>query len=249
MCSIISLFRIMSNTHHAHPYRWTYTGQPLVRATPFSQTRRQQRQGRAWFSPRPQCFERVFYPPRPYKRAATQLAMYLAPSGRTLLISDVPDASPTMSSHPQVCQRQLCHGLCPSPVSPSSWGAPSARTIPPTLDRLQLVIDDTVTRMPHLPQHHLPAATPTTQRITPRTGQHALAIGLLRHDAIGPLDQPTQRHHQRCEHHLHLLGLARGMETIIANAMEPFRQNMLHHPTNERQRRDLFLLPLLGLVI
>jgi len=65
------------NTHHAHPYRWTYTGQPLVRATPFSQTRRQPRQGRAWFSPRPQCFERVFYPPRPYKRAATQLAMNL----------------------------------------------------------------------------------------------------------------------------------------------------------------------------
>jgi len=24
------------NTHHAHPYRWTYVGQPLVRATPFS---------------------------------------------------------------------------------------------------------------------------------------------------------------------------------------------------------------------
>ena len=35
------------NTHHAQPYRWTYTGQPLVRAMPFSQTRRQQRQGRA----------------------------------------------------------------------------------------------------------------------------------------------------------------------------------------------------------
>jgi hypothetical protein len=31
-------------------------------------------------------------------------AMYLAPSGRTLFISDVPDASPTASSHPQVCQ-------------------------------------------------------------------------------------------------------------------------------------------------
>jgi hypothetical protein len=29
---------------------------------------------------------------------------HLAPSGRTLLISDVPDASPTASSHPQVCQ-------------------------------------------------------------------------------------------------------------------------------------------------
>ena len=58
------------NTHHAHPYRWTYTGQPLVRATPFSQTRRQQRQGRAWFSPRPQRFARAFYPPRPYRRAA-----------------------------------------------------------------------------------------------------------------------------------------------------------------------------------
>ena len=58
------------NTHQAHPYRWTYTGQPLVRATPFSQTRRQQRQGRAWFSSRPQRFERAFYPPRPYKRTA-----------------------------------------------------------------------------------------------------------------------------------------------------------------------------------
>jgi transposase len=56
-------------THHAHPYRWTYTGQPLVRATPFSHTRRQQRHGRAWFSPRPKRFERAFYPPRPYKRA------------------------------------------------------------------------------------------------------------------------------------------------------------------------------------
>jgi hypothetical protein len=58
------------NTHHAHPYRWTYTGQPLVRATPFSRTRRQQRHGRAWFSPQPKRFERVFYPPRPYKRGA-----------------------------------------------------------------------------------------------------------------------------------------------------------------------------------
>ncbi len=58
------------NTHHAHPYRWTYTGQPLVRATPFSQTRRQQRHGRTWFSARPKRFERAFYPPRPYKRAA-----------------------------------------------------------------------------------------------------------------------------------------------------------------------------------
>jgi putative transposase len=65
------------NTHHAHPSRWTSTGQPLGRATPFSQTRRQQRQGRAWFSPRPHRFERVFYPPRPYKRTVTPLVMNL----------------------------------------------------------------------------------------------------------------------------------------------------------------------------
>lgn len=56
------------NRHHAHPYRWTYTGTPLVRGIPFSQTRRQQRQGRAWFSPRSQRFERALYPPRPYQR-------------------------------------------------------------------------------------------------------------------------------------------------------------------------------------
>jgi transposase len=56
------------NARHAHPYRWTYTGEPLVRATPFSRTRRQQRQGRAWFSPRPQRFERLLYAPRPYRK-------------------------------------------------------------------------------------------------------------------------------------------------------------------------------------
>src|SRR5215468_4638821 len=63
---------------------------------------------------------------------------------RTVHIHDLPDASPTASSHPQVCQRELCHGLCPSPVNSSAWKAPSARTIPPALDRLHLVIDDTI---------------------------------------------------------------------------------------------------------
>lgn len=58
------------NARHAHPYRWTYTGEPLVRATPFSRTRRQQRQGRACFSPRPKRCERLLYAPRPYQRHA-----------------------------------------------------------------------------------------------------------------------------------------------------------------------------------
>ena len=59
------------NAREKHPYRWTYTGQPLVRATPFSRTRRQQRQGRAWFGTRPKRFDRSLYPPRPYKRRPT----------------------------------------------------------------------------------------------------------------------------------------------------------------------------------
>lgn len=58
------------NASYAHPYRWTYTGQPLVRDTPFSKTRRQQKRGRACFSPRPKTFERLLYPPRPYCRIA-----------------------------------------------------------------------------------------------------------------------------------------------------------------------------------
>jgi hypothetical protein len=48
-----------------------------VRATPFSQTRRQQRHGRAWFRSRPKRFERALYPPRPYKRSAARLAANL----------------------------------------------------------------------------------------------------------------------------------------------------------------------------
>jgi hypothetical protein len=62
------------NESQAHPYRWTYTGQPLVRDTPFSQTRRQAFRGRAWFGTRPQRFERSIYPPRPYRRSKPELA-------------------------------------------------------------------------------------------------------------------------------------------------------------------------------
>jgi len=58
------------NARQAHPYRWTYTGEPLVRGTPFSQTRRQQRQGRAWCGPRPPGWLRALYPPRSYRRRA-----------------------------------------------------------------------------------------------------------------------------------------------------------------------------------
>jgi len=58
------------NARYAHPYRWTYTGDLLVRDTPFSRTRRQQCHGRAYFSPRPKRFERLFYPSRPYRRQA-----------------------------------------------------------------------------------------------------------------------------------------------------------------------------------
>jgi hypothetical protein len=65
------------NERHAHPYRWTYTGEPLVRATPFSQTRRQQQRGRAGFGTRAPLFERSLYPPRPYKRKVSELAAKL----------------------------------------------------------------------------------------------------------------------------------------------------------------------------
>jgi hypothetical protein len=66
------------NQEQAQPYRWTYAGVPLVRATPFSQTDRQRRQGRAWFSTRPSLFERLIHPPRPYhRRKAEPLAVNL----------------------------------------------------------------------------------------------------------------------------------------------------------------------------
>jgi hypothetical protein len=58
------------NLRHAHPSRWTYTGEPFGRDTPLSRTRRQPRQGRACFSPRPKPFARLLYSPRPYRRHA-----------------------------------------------------------------------------------------------------------------------------------------------------------------------------------
>lgn len=53
---------------NAHPYRWTYAGTPLVRDTPFDRTRRQRRRGRAFLGERPRTFQRLFDPPRPYRR-------------------------------------------------------------------------------------------------------------------------------------------------------------------------------------
>jgi hypothetical protein len=60
------------NRDHAHPYRWTYTGEPLVRDTPFSQTRRQLLRGRAWCGPGQNLWQRRLYPPRPYHRHKNQ---------------------------------------------------------------------------------------------------------------------------------------------------------------------------------
>src|SRR5438132_13003444 len=51
---------------------------------------------------------------------------YLAPSGRTLLIYDAPDTSPTTPSYQQFCQRELCHGFFSIPINSRSWGAPSS---------------------------------------------------------------------------------------------------------------------------
>ena len=65
------------NERKAHPYRWTYTGEPLVRGTPFCQTRRQRRQGRTWFGRDPRPFERLLDPPRPYHRKTPSLAANL----------------------------------------------------------------------------------------------------------------------------------------------------------------------------
>ncbi len=65
------------NERRAHPYRWTYTGEPLVRGTPFTQTRRQRRQGRVWFGCTPSPCERLLHPPRPYHRKKPSLAANL----------------------------------------------------------------------------------------------------------------------------------------------------------------------------
>jgi len=56
------------NACHAHPYRWTYTGEPLVRGTPFDRTRRQEQKGRAWVGPHRPLWQRRIYPPRTYRR-------------------------------------------------------------------------------------------------------------------------------------------------------------------------------------
>jgi len=57
-------FMELYNTHHAHPYRWTYTGQTLGAAPPLANTVASAVRDGPWFSHRPQRFERALYPPR-----------------------------------------------------------------------------------------------------------------------------------------------------------------------------------------
>ena len=57
-----------SNLEQAHPYRWTDTGQPLVRGTPFEPKRRDRVRGRAWFGTCTKLYEKTLHPPRPYRR-------------------------------------------------------------------------------------------------------------------------------------------------------------------------------------
>jgi DDE superfamily endonuclease len=56
------------NLEQAHPYRWTCTGQPLVRGTPFAKKRRERRRGRAWFGTSLKLYEKTLHPPRLYRR-------------------------------------------------------------------------------------------------------------------------------------------------------------------------------------
>jgi hypothetical protein len=65
------------NLERAHPYRWTYTGQPLVRGEADSPNRAKRRRRRAWFGKAPQLYERFLHPPRPYRRRAKPLAANL----------------------------------------------------------------------------------------------------------------------------------------------------------------------------
>lgn len=59
------------NPPHAHPDRWTCTGEPLMRDTLCRRARRQQRRGRAWVSPRSRRLERLLYSLRAYRRQVT----------------------------------------------------------------------------------------------------------------------------------------------------------------------------------
>lgn len=72
----LSDYLLQYNLEKAHPYRWTYTGEPLVRETPFHRKRRARRQGRAWLGTRPRLWERLLDPPRTY-RQRKQLAANL----------------------------------------------------------------------------------------------------------------------------------------------------------------------------
>ena len=58
-----------------YPYFFDVEQFPEVRLV--GMTRRQQQRGRAWFGSRPPLFERLIYPPRPYKRKTGQLAANL----------------------------------------------------------------------------------------------------------------------------------------------------------------------------
>src|SRR4029450_7582740 len=94
-------------------------------------------------------------------------------------------ASFTKSSVPQTGQRYgYSTGGGPKGSSRSSLacGTSSCRRISSPTHRLELVIHDTVLRMPHLPHVHLMVAMRTAQRVANRTLMVAFPITLGRDD-------------------------------------------------------------------
>src|SRR5919199_977865 len=129
----------------------------------------------------------------------------------------------------------------PSRVSGGS-GAWHLRRIFPPSNGFELIVDDPISGVPYLPNPHLRLAVRTAQRVEPR----ALLIPLAVSQRGDNLDRPFHKalyFRQGGLNHTFELGKRLGrLHTVIANPLEAFGKDMLHHAPNKRIDRHRFPL-------
>src|SRR5919198_3471539 len=154
-------------------------------------------------------------------------------------------ASLTNISSPQTEQRyRYSSGGGPKGSSIPSGGGGSGflRRILPPPHRFQFVVDHAIGRVPYPPQPHFALTMRTAYGVAPRALLVPLAVGHRGDDLDRLLNEALYFRQGGLNHALQLGKRLGRLHAVIANPLEAFRKDMLHHASHKRV--DCYRFPL-----
>src|SRR5262245_24899347 len=154
-------------------------------------------------------------------------------------------ASLTSISSPHTGPRyRYSSGGGPNGSSRAAGGSGSwrLRRIFPPFNGLELIVDDPIFGVPYLPDLHLRMAVRTAQRVAPRALLIPLTVGQGGDNPDRPFDKALHFRQGGLNHALQLGKRLGRLHAVIADPLEAFRKDMLHHAPNKRV--DCYRFPL-----